>query len=105
MLVKLGFGKYWKHFKDAGFENPDHWDTIEVDDLIEMGMKRGHARIFIKKVEQMKMNKFEEFKNGENNNIKPKQKKECSLLFVGETGVGKSTLLKSFEDFINDVKV
>lgn len=34
---------------------------------------------------------------------KPKAKQKVSLVFVGETGVGKSTLLKSIEDFINGV--
>ena len=36
--------------------------------------------------------------------VKPKKRKKCSLLFVGETGTGKSTLLAAFADFMNGVK-
>ncbi len=37
-------------------------------------------------------------------NHKSAPKKEVTLLFLGMTGVGKSTLLASFRDFLNNVK-
>ena len=48
--VSEGLERYAALFLDEGFDTPNALALLEMDDMLEMGVKRGHARILHKAV-------------------------------------------------------
>ena len=67
---------------------------MTLSQLIQFGFKTGHAKRFIKNVKHIT--------NASNNdNIKETSYNNTNVVVLGETGVGKSTLIQSIDAFIN----
>jgi DNA polymerase III delta prime subunit len=82
---------------DSDETKSDDTTTVVVDDVEEPVSRKKHARSdgrSISKDKDAVKHDIPAFKG---------PKKEVSLVFVGQTGVGKTTLLKALEDFIDGV--
>eukprot|EP00490_Sorites_sp_Unknown_P027474 CAMPEP_0114675982 /NCGR_PEP_ID=MMETSP0191-20121206/48605_1 /TAXON_ID=126664 /ORGANISM="Sorites sp." /LENGTH=141 /DNA_ID=CAMNT_0001946175 /DNA_START=59 /DNA_END=481 /DNA_ORIENTATION=+ len=77
ILTQMGYGQYCQKFIDEGFENPKEWHHIVCDDLMEMGMKKGHAKIFIRKVKELQKN---------NDDQTDEQKKQGKIVQIIQNG-------------------
>ena len=51
-LTELGLQSYYDKFINVGFDDPKYFADIQLEDLLEMGMKKGHARRIIRKINE-----------------------------------------------------
>ena len=93
--------------EQKGYDDCDEWNELSKETLQAIGFKEGHAAKFIKKVEA----KFGKSEDNDRDDMKmpqvvqgskPKKKKRVSIVFLGQTGVGKTTLLCSIADYMNN---
>ena len=119
ILREWKLSSYYDKFVENEFFRINDWDTIEKEDLQSMGLKLGSIKTFLKRVknnehlrltnQSININLFggsDEIESKSNNNninqFLPYQ--TASIVFFGETGVGKTTLLASLRDYIKGVK-
>ena len=83
------------------------WINLNVTQLVDFGFKIGHAKRFVKKVKNIVSSSVyvhcnTNINNSNNINGNDGNKKDTCIVLLGETGVGKSTLIDSIEAFVNN---
>ena len=95
LLQQWNLSQYSLNLEKNNYPSVMSWHTLTLSQLIQFGFKTGHAKRFIKNVNHITFNK---------NSISTTKETNCSnttVVLLGETGVGKSTLIQSIDAFIS----
>ena len=94
LLQQWNLSQYFGILEKNNCQNTNGWNNLTLSQLLQFGFKTGHAKRFIKNVKNIP-DSLNNAKN-EPNNI------HTNVVLLGETGVGKSTLIHCIDAFIND---
>ena len=82
LLRDLDLVEYFQKFMDEGYDTLDRLANIVLEDLMDIGLKKGHARQFLRKIE----NPGESFSSPRSSRSSSIQSRSSSLTDVlGET--------------------
>ena len=115
LLNEWKLQEYQVILEKQGYGSISTWKDLTVNDLIELGFKTGHAKRFVRNVKSNIIDTTKDIDDDEksdpNTSILTSQSqnvelrnKHTTVVLLGETGVGKSTLLYSIETYVNDYK-
>ena len=89
--------EYETRFLDSQHTTIYQWSDLTLKQLTQLGLKTGHAKRFIRNVAKL-INDH----GIENIEIESFDDRNVCVVLLGETGVGKSTLMYSIEHYLNE---
>ena len=91
LLIEWELELYENILKHQQLVSIDDCKNVTVEQLVGFGFKMGHAKRFVRNIKNYI-------------DSKPSTAANVSVVLLGETGIGKSTLMHSIEAYFNDTQ-